>query len=164
MTFNSLENICEKLSEQYSSSFSSPDQNYKIENPRIFFSTEDDGVLPQLNDIDFTQESFVNVIKEIKKNATPGTDHFPAIIIKECAEELSTPLYILWRHSLDKGDIAPLMKTAVICPILKHGSQRNNPKSYRPISLTSHLIKGAFQVRWTKMSTITSPILTKISE
>ena len=63
VTFNSLENICEKLSEQYSSSFSSPDQNYKIENPRIFFSTEDDGVFPQLNDIDFTQESFVNVIK-----------------------------------------------------------------------------------------------------
>lgn len=141
VTFNSLENICEKLSEQYTSSFSSPDNNFKIENPRIFFSTGDDGMFSQLNDIVFTQESFVDVIKEIHKNATPGTDHFPAIIMKECAQEISTPLYILWRHSLDNGDIAPLLKTAVICPILKHGSQRNHPKSYRPISLTSHLIK-----------------------
>ena len=48
---------------------------------------------------------------------------------------------MLWRHSLDNGDIAPLLKTAVICPILKQGSQRNYSKSYRPVSLTSHLIK-----------------------
>ena len=33
------------------------------------------------------------------------------------------------------------MKTAVICPILKTGSPRNHPKSYRPVSLTSHIIK-----------------------
>jgi len=30
---------------------------------------------------------------------------------------------------------------AVICPILKPGAQRNHPKSYRPVSLTSHVIK-----------------------
>ena len=61
--------------------------------------------------------------------------------LKESAQELSEPLYIVWRHSLDNRDIAPLLKTAVICPILKQGSQRNHPKSYRPVSLTSHLIK-----------------------
>ena len=37
--------------------------------------------------------------------------------------------------------IAPLLKTAVICPILIPGSPRNYPKSYRPVSLTSHIIK-----------------------
>ncbi|CAL4131540.1 unnamed protein product, partial [Meganyctiphanes norvegica] len=61
--------------------------------------------------------------------------------MKACAEELSTPLYILWRHSLDSGDIASLLKSAVICPILKPGSQRNHPKAYRPVSLASHIIK-----------------------
>ena len=39
------------------------------------------------------------------------------------------------------GDIAPLLKSAIICPILKPGSQRNHPKSYRPVSLTSHIVK-----------------------
>ena len=42
---------------------------------------------------------------------------------------------------MDNGDIAPMLKTAVICPILKPGSRRNHPKSYRPVSLTSHIIK-----------------------
>ena len=83
----------------------------------------------------------IDAIKDIKNNSAPGTDHFPAILMKECAEELSEPLFILWRHSLDSRDIAPLLKSAVICPILKPGAQRNHPKSYRPVSLTSHIIK-----------------------
>ena len=33
------------------------------------------------------------------------------------------------------------MKQAIICPIQKPHSQRCHPKSYRPVSLTSHLIK-----------------------
>merc|ERR1712215_371995 len=78
----------------------------------------------------------IDAIGEVKNNAAPGTDCFPATLLKKCADELSEPLYILWRHSLDNGDIAPMLKTAVICPILKQGSQRNHPKSYRPVSLT----------------------------
>ena len=34
--FNTLDDICKKLSEQYSSTFSSPDPNYRIENPQFF--------------------------------------------------------------------------------------------------------------------------------
>ena len=48
---------------------------------------------------------------------------------------------MLWRHSLDEGDIASLFKKAIICPIQKANSQRCHPKSYRPVSLTSHIIK-----------------------
>ena len=83
----------------------------------------------------------IDAIKDIKNNSAPGTDHFPTTLMKECAEELSEPLYILWRHSLDSGDIAPLLKVAVICSILKPGALRNHPKTYRPVSLTSHIIK-----------------------
>ena len=42
---------------------------------------------------------------------------------------------------MDNGDVASLLKTAIICPILKPGSQRDHPKAYRPVSLTSHVIK-----------------------
>ena len=44
----------------------------------------------------------IDAIKDIKNNAAPGTDNFPAILLKECAEELSEPLYILWRFSLEE--------------------------------------------------------------
>ena len=88
---------------------------------------------PILGDIDFRQKSIIDAMKEVKNIAAPGTDCFPAILLKENAEELSEPLYIQWRHSLNNGDIAQLLKTAVICPILKPGSQRNHPKSFRPV-------------------------------
>ena len=139
--FTSLLDICIKLVQQYSSSFSQPDPRYKIENPMEFFSINEESAEPKLDDIDFTRKSIIDAIKEVKNNAAPGTDRFPVILLKECAEELSEPLYILWKHSLNNGDIAPLLKTAVICPILKPGSPRNHPKSYRPVSLTSHIIK-----------------------
>ena len=139
--FTGLMDICVKLVEQYSSAFSQPDPRSKIENPTEFFSVGEDSTDPILDDVDFTRKSIIDAIKEVKNNAAPGTDRFPVVLLKECAEELSEPLHILWRHSLNNGDIAPLLKTAVICPILKPGSPRNHPKSYRPVSLTSHIIK-----------------------
>ena len=49
-----LVDICIKLVEQYSSSFSHPDPKFKIENPKEFFSTDDESAGPKLCDIDFT--------------------------------------------------------------------------------------------------------------
>ena len=91
----SLLEICIKLVQQYSSSFSQPDPDYKIENPTEFFSMNEESTGPILGDIDFTQKSIIDAIKEVKNNAAPGTDCFPAILLKKCTEELSEPLYIL---------------------------------------------------------------------
>ena len=41
---------------------------------------------------------------------------------------------------MDLGQIPDILKTANIIPIHKGGS-RGIPKNYRPIALTSHLIK-----------------------
>merc|ERR1711888_442968 len=139
--FTDLMDICVKLVEQYSSAFSQPDPRFKIENPTEFFSIGKGSTDPILDDVDFTRKSIIDAINEVKNNAAPGTDRFPVVLLEECAEELSKPLYVLWRHSLNNGDIAPLLKTAVICPILKTGSPRNHPKSYRPVLLTSHIVK-----------------------
>ena len=87
--------ICIKLAEQYSSSFSQPDPKFKIENPKEFFSIDDENTGPKLCDTDFTQKSIIDAIGDVKNNAAPGTDRFPAVLLKKCAEELSEPLYIL---------------------------------------------------------------------
>ena len=138
---NAPKEINQKLSEQYSSSFSEPDPRQSIGDPKDYFRVTENpnGVL--LTDVTFTREMIIKEIGNIKSDSAPGPDHFPVILLQECAEELSEPLYILWRHSLDAGDIAPLLKQAVICPIQKANSQRCHPKSYRPVSLTSHIIK-----------------------
>ena len=87
--FTSLLDIYIKLVQQYSSSFSQPDPKYKIENSIEFFSTNEESTGLILGVIDFTQKSIIDAIKEVKNNAAPGTDRFPVILLKECAEELS---------------------------------------------------------------------------
>ena len=125
-----LEGICQKLSEQYSSSFSTPNPNFNIGNSREFFRYIEDHNSPQLSDITFTKTEIEEAICNIKSDSAAGPDHFPAMLLKECSVELSEPLYILWRHSLDNGDIASLLRKAIVCPIQKPNSQRCHPKSY----------------------------------
>ena len=91
----SLEEISEKLSEQYTSSFSTPDQTYKIDDPEQFFSNVNRPQGTLLTDINFSREMIINEIKNIKTNSAPGPDHFPVILFQKCAEELSVPLLIL---------------------------------------------------------------------
>ena len=93
-----------------------------------------------LEDIMFTEDDIVKKIKEVRNTAAAGIDDIPAILLKKCADTLKTPLYKLWRDSLDHGEIANSHKKGIITPIYK-GESRGNPKNYRPVSLTSHLIK-----------------------
>ena len=49
-------------------------------------------------------------------------------------------LNMLWRKSIDTGVIPEVLKISNITPIYNGGS-RQIPKNYRPVALTSHLIK-----------------------
>ena len=64
--FTSLLDICIKLAQQYSSSFSQPDPRYKIENPIEFFPINEESAEPILDDINFTRKSIIDAIKELK--------------------------------------------------------------------------------------------------
>ena len=55
-------------------------------------------------------------------------------------EPIAHPLQLLYKASLKTGEIPTELKRAIITPIYKGGS-RNLPKNYRPVALTSHLIK-----------------------
>ena len=80
----------------------------------------------------------VDILSYNPVNAAPGPDRFPAALLKNCKEELSNPLYIIWRKSLDSGEIPSVFKTSNITPVHKAGP-RQIPKNYRPVALTSHL-------------------------
>ena len=94
----------------------------------------------KLSDITFTQSDIEEAVDEVKHNAAAGLDGFPAIMLKKCKSLLSLPLTILWRRCLDDGYIPPRLKRSVITPIHK-GDSRALPANYRPIALTSHIIK-----------------------
>ena len=129
------------LAEQYSSVFSTPKE--QLSNPEDYFPEdpqEETTGRPGLSDIQFSAEDIARAIGEVSATAAAGPDRYPAMFLKQCRTALSKPLYIMWRKSLDTGDIPLMLKTAHVVPIHKGGS-RGVPKNYRPTALTSHLIK-----------------------
>ena len=55
-------------------------------------------------------------------------------------ETLAQPLALMFRKSLDEEKIPDILKLAYVTPIHKGGS-RQKPEQYRPVSLTSHVMK-----------------------
>jgi hypothetical protein len=76
----------------------------------------------------------------MKTHSQGGADTWSALLIKNFKQELKLPLFIFWRKSLDTVEIPDSLKKAIIVPIYK-GGNRSEAKNYRPVALTSHLIK-----------------------
>ena len=126
------------LKEQYSAVFSKP-VGEDID-PELLFNIHNDP--SKLTDINFSPADIVWAIEEISPNSAPGPDGFPAIFLNKCKQELATPLYRIWRKNLDEqSDPCPTrVKQSLICPIHK-GDSTALPKNYRPVALTSLLVK-----------------------
>ena len=126
------------LSDQYKSVFVQPRPEWLVDNVRDFFATGGDG--PDLSDVKFSESDIELACLELNPSSAPGADGVPASLLKTCRKELSKPLLILWRASLDQGLIPPDLLLVLVSPVHKGGS-RGSPKNYRPVALTSHLIK-----------------------
>ncbi|KAK8741933.1 hypothetical protein OTU49_002018 [Cherax quadricarinatus] len=88
-----------------------------------------------------TSDMVLRQIDKLKPNKSPGPDELYARVLKECKEELSTPLANLFNISLQTGMVPDKWKMANVIPIFKTGD-RSLASNYRPISLTS--IVGKF--------------------
>ena len=129
--------MSELLNEQYNSVFSTADPKKTIKNPKDFFGHSQGNTLSEINT---TRENIICAIKTVSQNSSRDPDEFPAILLKQCSKSLAHPLQLLHEASLKTGEIPTDLKRAIITPIYK-GGYRNIPKNYRPVVLTSHLIK-----------------------
>ena len=120
------------LQDQYLKVFSNPCKKTKF--------TPNTNTNCKIHDIQFSEKDIENAIKLIPTNAAAGPDKFPATVLKNCKESLSKPLYLIWRKSLDTGQIPSKYLEQTIIPIFKKGTKAD-PANYRPVSLTSHIIK-----------------------
>ena len=128
--------ICEELRQQYDSVFSVP-----VDVPEGLSSNSDrDNSIRVMDDIVIGEEDFIEAVKEIRANSSPGHDGIPAVLLKNTMLHLAKPLCILWNESLRHGQIPSPVKIGKITPIYKGGDKRKR-KNYRPVSLTSHIIK-----------------------
>ena len=82
----------------------------------------------------------MDAIAKVKSTAATGEDEIPICLLKECCLSVAYPIYLLWKQSFDTGQIHHSFLSQLITPIHKGGS-KFPPVNYRPVSLTSHLIK-----------------------
>ena len=94
----------------------------------------------KLTDVTFSRADIEAACLQLSAQSAAGPDGVPAVLLKLCRKPLSLPLYLLWRGSMNCGVIPVETLLVTICPIHKGGS-RSVPKQYRPVALTSHLIK-----------------------
>ena len=127
------EQMAEILADQYSSVFSTP-QN---DPPTIEFPSN---TTDTLSEIEITPEDIIEAIDELRPTAASGPDGFPAILLKQCKKQLAIPLALLWNKSMSTSHIPSSLKFNLITPNHK-GGNKADPANYRPIALTSHLIK-----------------------
>ena len=82
----------------------------------------------------------IEAMAELDPNLAAPDGDIPARILRCCRNSLSKPLVILWTHSIHEGHIPAKLKDQFIAPVFKKGA-KTDPANYRPVSLTSHVIK-----------------------
>ena len=127
--------ICNLLVNQYNSQFSSNGTEKKLDYK--FFNNIQEG---DLVDIQINEKDIQDAIGKMDANSSAGPDGIPAKFLIKTKETISLAMLILTRKSLDEGKIPDILKLAHVTPIHKGGSKLK-PEQYRPVSLTSHIMK-----------------------
>ena len=131
------QHIANALQKHFSSVYSDPGckevQGPQFDPPRIRHQMI-------TSDLDFTMQNIETAIKELKNNSAPGPDGIPAGLLKNCCHALAGPLASMWKRSLHEGVVPSFYKMSLVCPLHKKGD-KITPGNYRPVSLTSHVVK-----------------------
>ena len=134
---NNPSKMADILQNQFTSVFSDPNApNVKAPDFDV------PSIKEQSNELGFymTDEQAIAAIDKISSNAASGPDGVPVTLLKTCSRELCQPIKLIWAESFAKKEIPSFYKQTCISPIYKSGN-RAEAINYRPIALTSHIIK-----------------------
>jgi len=91
-------------------------------------------------DISFDTDVVLKALSKLRSDKAMGPDGVSPRLLIETKEEISYPLYLLFRKSLDESSVPADWKQGLVTPIHKKGN-RNSAENYRPVSLTSQICK-----------------------
>ena len=93
-----------------------------------------------LFDIDFNPLEIKGLLSNLNSNKACGPDGIHGKILKHCAVGLADPLSMLFKLSYNSGSLPKDWRVANVVPVHKKG-HKDNIENYRPISLTSLVMK-----------------------
>ena len=91
-------------------------------------------------DLSVSEVMVFNSLGKLGVNKSEGPDSVHPRLLKECRKAFSYPLCMVLQLSLQNGELAHDWKTSYITLIHKKG-QRDSAENYRPISVTSAVVK-----------------------
>ena len=85
------------------------------------------------SNISFSETDIIEVIDEIKPNASPGPDEIPTVLLSNCKHAVAKPIYLIWSMSLKSGKVPSCYKLSIVTTLYKKYSSAI-PSNYRPVS------------------------------
>ena len=113
------------------------------------FTIENDENIPEpemkydgdaLNDVVVTEEDVRKKLSKLNPSKSSGPDGLHPRVLKEVADEIVTPLTLIFNKTLREGVIPEEWKIANVTALFKKGNVAS-PGNYRPVSLTSVVCK-----------------------
>ena len=105
-------------------------------------------------DIDFSAPKVKLLLDNLDINKAQGPDAISGAVLKNCSEALAYPLSILFNLSYNTGYIPQEWKFANVVPVHKK-DDKNKVINYRPISLTSLVMKVFERILYDELLTRT---------
>jgi hypothetical protein len=97
-------------------------------------------VLQDVSSISVSIPGVYKQLMELDPHKCQGPDEVSPYVLKKLATEIAPFLVCIFQLSLDLGELPAAWKSANVCPVPKGGS-KSDPGNYRPISLTSIVVK-----------------------
>ena len=82
----------------------------------------------------------MKALKQLKSSKSNRTGNLPANILKDIAEQISSPLILLTNLRFQSDQFPTVEKTTIVTPIYKAGV-KGNMDNYRPISVLNNISK-----------------------
>ena len=148
----------EDKAEAFNSYFAS---NFRPDSPISRSCSPSISIQSNLEFISVSSEDVSALLSSLKIDKATGPDEIPAMLLKECSNEIAPSLTALFNMSLSLGKVPQEWKEANVIPVPKKGDL-HLVTNYRPISLLSLISKTLEKVVNMHVSNFVKPSLNKV--
>ena len=103
-----------------------------------------------IDEVVITEEGVYELLCKIDTSKACGPDEIPGQLLNKGAPLIAEPLSILFNNSLQFGSLPRDWISGNVTPVFKKGD-KHLPKNYRPISLTSLVVKLMEKIIYRKL-------------